>query len=246
MEKYYNSHEVLFKKFHYLGKKLSSDLMEVSKTLCAISLCSQHISVLYELGNSREMADVYQKMREHFKRWGKDVHNEAKINLKYLPQYFNYSSLENQAYKDMFIKRNKQLEKYVTKNNELLSKKEKFFKAGKPEKWELSEEEFKRAQDLLKDKVEAFKVMFPKDTGVVKDYEDTYLYLTSQWYKEIRKVNREDVDDLKFHLQEYACRMSELLTESHLTWADFDAAMQEEGADDSKETDETFRESVTM
>lgn len=40
--------------------------------------------------------------------------------------------------------------------------------------------------------------------------------------------------------------MSELLTESHLTWADFDAAMQEEGADDSKETDETFRESVTM
>jgi hypothetical protein len=28
MDKYNNCHEVLFNKFHYLGKKLSSDLME--------------------------------------------------------------------------------------------------------------------------------------------------------------------------------------------------------------------------
>ena len=60
MEKYYSGHEVLFKKLHYLGKKLSSDLMEVSKTLWAISLCSKHISVLYEMGNSKEMSDIYQ------------------------------------------------------------------------------------------------------------------------------------------------------------------------------------------
>lgn len=153
MEKYYSSHEVLFKKFHYLGKKLSSDLMEVSKTLYAISLCSQHISVLYEMGNSKPMADVYQRMREHFKTWGKEVQNEAKINLRYLPQYFNYSSLENQAYKDMFQKRNKVLEKYMKKSSELIAKKEKFFKAQRPEKWELSEDDLKRATDLLHDKV---------------------------------------------------------------------------------------------
>jgi hypothetical protein len=153
MEKYYSSHEVLYKKFHYLGKKLSSDLMEVSRTLYAISLCSQHISVLYELGNSKTMADTYQKMREHFKRWGKEVHNEAKINLRYLPQYFNYSSLESQAYKDMFQKRNKVLEKYMMKNNELIAKKEKFFKTGKSDKWELSADDLKRATDLLHDKV---------------------------------------------------------------------------------------------
>lgn len=96
-------------------------------------------------------------MREHFRKWGKDIHNEAKLNLKYLPQYFNYSSLENQAYKDMFNKRNKVLEKFVKKNNELLAKKEKLFKAGRADKWALSEENLQRSTDLLKDKIEAFK-----------------------------------------------------------------------------------------
>lgn len=231
MEKYSSSHEVLFKKFHYLGKKLSSDLMEVSKTLCAISLCSGHISVLYDLGNSKEMSETYKKMKEHFKKWGKDIHNSAKINLKYLPQYFNYSSLENQGYRDMFEKRNKILNKFILKNNELNARKEKLFKGGRPDKWELSAEDLARKEELLKDKVEALKVMCPEGTKQVNDYENTYLYLTTQWYKEIKKINREDVDDLKEHLQDYASRMSELLTEEHLTWADFDAALQENSVD---------------
>jgi hypothetical protein len=105
------------------------------------------------------MSDLYQQMREHFKKWGKEVHNEAKINLKYLPQYFNYSSLENQAYRDLFQKRNKLFDKYNLRNGEMLSKKEKLFKSGRTDKWEMSQEHLTNATDLLKDKVEAFKVM---------------------------------------------------------------------------------------
>lgn len=78
--------------------------------------------------------------------------------------------------------------------------------------------------------------MVPEETKVVNDYENTYLYLTSQCYNEIKKINREDVDDLKDHLQDYASRMSEALTESHLTWADFETAMQEESIEDSSAT----------
>lgn len=178
MEKYHTSHEVLFKKFYYLGKKLSSDLMEVSKTLTAISLCSQHISVLYEMGSSKEIARVYQDMSEHFKKWGKEAHTEAKINLQYLPQFFNYSSLENQAYKDMFAKRQYLLNKFVTKSNDLYAKKEKLFKTGKTDKWELSEEDQKRAKDLTVLKDEAFRVMLPAETKYAKDYEDSYMYMT--------------------------------------------------------------------
>lgn len=126
------------------------------------------------------MADIYQNMREHFKKWGKEVHNEAKINLKFLPQYFSYSSLENQAYKDMFEKRIKQLDKFVSKNNELYARKEKLFKSGRTDKWEISEEDLKRSSDLLKHKNEAFKVMLPQATKEVHDLEDTYLYMTSQ------------------------------------------------------------------
>lgn len=132
------------------------------------------------MGNSKEMSEIYQRMKEHFRKWGKDVHNEAKINLKYLPQYFNYSSLENQAYKDLFNKREKILNKFLLKNGELVSKKEKLFKGGRPDKWELSADDMKRSADLLKDKFEAFKAMLPEASKQVDDYENTYLYLTTQ------------------------------------------------------------------
>lgn len=198
-------------------------------------MCSHNISVLYDLGNSNEMAEVYIKMREHFKKWGKDMHNSAKLNLKYLPQYFNYCSLENKAYKDMFDQRNRTLEKYIKSNNDLNAKKEKLFKAGRPDKWELTEEDMKRSGELLKDKIEALKAMLPKETKEVDDYENTYLYLTSQCYNEVKKVNREDVDELKDHLQDYASRMSEALTEEHLTWADFETAIGELSNDESSE-----------
>lgn len=163
------------------------------------------------------------------------MHNSAKLNLKYLPQYFNYCSLENKAYKDMFDQRNRTLEKYIKSNNDLNAKKEKLFKAGRPDKWELTEEDMKRSGDLLKDKIEALKAMLPKETKEVDDYENTYLYLTSQCYNEVKKVNREDVDELKDHLQDYASRMSEALTEEHLTWADFETAIGELSNDESSE-----------
>jgi hypothetical protein len=180
MEKYYSSHEVLFKKFYYLGKKLSSDLMEVSKTLCAISLCSQHISVLYEIGSSKSIAQVYQDMSEHFKKWGKEVHNEAKVNLQHLPQFFNYSSLENLSYKDMFAKRQYLQNKFVTKSNDLYAKKEKLFKSGRTDRWELSEEDLKRASELSHLKEDAFEAMLPKESKIAYDYEQSYMYLTTR------------------------------------------------------------------
>jgi cobalamin biosynthesis protein CobD/CbiB len=83
--------------------------------------------------------------------------------------------------------------------------------------------------------------MLPSETKVVDDYETTYHYLTSQCYKEIKKINKEDVDDLRDHLQEYASRMSELITELHLTWADFETAMQDESEEGSTETKSTAK-----
>lgn len=109
------------------------------------------------MGDSTELSQIYQDMREHFKKVGKEVHKESKVTLRFLPQFFNYSSLENQAYKDMFSKRQKLLEKFVSKSNETLAKKEKLFKAAKPEKWELSSEDFKRKDDLLLVKETAFQ-----------------------------------------------------------------------------------------
>jgi hypothetical protein len=60
----------------------------------------------------------------------------------------------------------------------------------------------------------------------------------------VKKINREDVDDLKDHLQDYASRMSELLTEEHITWADLDAVMQDNSMDEgsSRDTTQTMSE----
>jgi len=234
-EKYLSSHEVLFKKFHYLGRKLSSDLMEVAKTLDALSSCSSNISTMYKIGNSKDMSKIYTLLNSHFKNWSKDMHSEAKINLRYLPQYYNYSSLEFKGYKDLFNKRNKIIDKYLTKKNDLDVKKDKLFKGGKPDKWELREEDMKKSLDLLNDKVEAFKVMIPGATKQVDDYEKTYIYLSMQCYKEIKKFNKNEVDGLLDHLQDYSSRMGETLTTNQLNWANFDQLLTENEGGDLKE-----------
>lgn len=154
--------------------------METSKTLQAMSLCAKHITVLYEMGNSKPIAQVYQDMSEHFKKWSKEMHTQAKTSLQYLPQFFNYSSLEHISYKDMYAKHQYLLNKYVTKSTDLNIKKEKLFKAGKPEKWEMTEENLKRTHDLVENKEEAFAAMLPKESKIVSDYEDSYMYLTTR------------------------------------------------------------------
>ncbi|CAI2359569.1 unnamed protein product [Moneuplotes crassus] len=234
-EKYVNSHECLFKKYHFLGRKLSSDLMEVAKTLDAISYCSKNLSTMYKMGNSSEMAEIYDNLSDHFKKWCKDMHHEAKINLRHIPQYFNYSSLEFEGYKDLLNKRNKIVEKFISKNNDLQVKKDKLFKAGKPEKWELSGEDMKRVTSLLNDKTEAFKVMLPEQTKQVDDYEKTYVFLSSQCYKEIRKFNKDEVDDLYEHFKEYTAKMGEILTTEQLDWASFDEKLHEREIGESEE-----------
>lgn len=234
-EKYVGCHEVLFKKFHFLGRKLSSDLMEVAKTLDALSTCSKNLSTMYRIGNSNDMGEIFDSMSTHFKKWCKDMHNEAKINLRHLPQYFNYNSLEYEGYRDLLQRRNKAVDKYLSKKGDLDVKKEKLFKAAKPEKWELKEEDMKRSLDLLTDKVEAFKVMLPDQTKQVLDYEKTYIYLSNQCYKETKKFNKAETEELYSHFKEYTTRMSEVLTTEQLDWASFDEKLHEKGGEDSNE-----------
>lgn len=180
MEKYNTCHEILFNKFYYLGKKLCSDLMEVSKTLNSFSHCAQQISVLYDLGNSKELSDVYTSLKDQFYTLGKEFSSEAKQTLKFLPQYFNYTAMESQAYNDLLKTRMQKLQKFVSKRDSLLAKKEKLFTTEKIDKWELSEENLQREKELMQNKEEAFKVMLPFETMEVKYLEDTYLYLSCQ------------------------------------------------------------------
>lgn len=127
---------------------------------------------MYEISNSKQISEIYQDVREHFKRWSKDTQNQARINLQYLPQFFNFTSLESQSYKDMYEKRLYLLNKYTLKANELNYKKDKLFKAGRPEKWELSSENLKRASELVHLKEAAFEVMLPNESSVVKSLEN--------------------------------------------------------------------------
>jgi len=113
--------------------------------------------------------------------------------------------------------------------------KDKLFKGGKPDKWELREEDMKKSLDLLNDKVEAFKVMIPGATKQVDDYEKTYIYLSMQCYKEIKKFNKNEVEGLLDHLQDYSSRMGETLTTNQLNWANFDQLLTENEGGDSKE-----------
>jgi hypothetical protein len=127
---------------------------------------------MYEMSNSKQISEIYQDVRDHFKKWAKDTQTQARINLTYLPQFFNYTSLEFQSVKDMHEKRQYLLGKYVLKLGDLNYKKEKLFKAGRPEKWELSAENLKKAHELVHLKEAAFEVMLPGETNTVKSIEN--------------------------------------------------------------------------
>lgn len=135
---------------------------------------------MYEIGSSKEMAEIYNSLSGHFKTWGKEMHQQAKVNLNYLPQYFNYTAIEHTTLKDLYNKKEKVLAKYLLKNGELEAKKEKLWKAGKADKWELSAEDMKRSSELLNSRLDAFNAMLPEATKQAKDYEKTYLLLTTK------------------------------------------------------------------
>ncbi|CAI2360426.1 unnamed protein product [Moneuplotes crassus] len=234
-EKYVNSHECLFKKFHFLGRKLSSDLMEVAKTLDALSFCSNNISTMYKIGNSDDMGDLYGNLSDHFKKWSKDMHNEAKINLKHIPQYFNYTSSEYEGYKNLFNNRNKFIERFLTKSNDLQVKKEKLFKSGKPEKWYLRDEDMKRSMDLLNDKTEALRVMLPDQTQEVMNYEIAYTYVSNQCYSEIKKFNSHEIKDLYSHFKEYTAKMNEVFEQEQKNLSYFIGTLHSKPSDHPEE-----------
>jgi hypothetical protein len=186
---------------------------------------------MYQIGSSKEMSGVYDTLSEHFKSWGKDMHQQAKVNLTYLPQYFNYTATEHQSLKDLYNKKDHILAKFLLKNGELEKKKESLWKTAKPEKWELSAEDMKRSAELLSNRLEAFNAMLPEATKQARDYESTFLLLTTQCYREVKKTNTEEVDDVKDHLQDYAARMSSIMTSQHIAWTHLEGIMQ--GIDES-------------
>jgi hypothetical protein len=186
---------------------------------------------MYQIGSSKEMSEVYDTLSGHFKSWGKDMHQQAKVNLTYLPQYFNYTAIEHQSLKDLYNKKDHILAKFLQKNGELEKKKDILWKMAKPEKWELSTKDLNRSADLLNSRLEALAVMLPVDTKQVRDYENTFLLLTTNCYREVKKTNSEEVEDVKDHLQDYAARMSSIMTSQHIAWAHLEGIMQ--GSDES-------------
>jgi len=74
-----------------------------------------------------------------------------------------------------------------TKAN-MLAKKEKLFKAKDVSKWEIKEEKFRQAQDLINDKAAAFAMMMPSETKKVEYLAEESSYFTNQCWKESRRV----------------------------------------------------------
>lgn len=72
-------------------------------------------------------------------------------------------------------------------------KREKAFRLKDISKWELKIEDLRRSKDLLDNKDEAYKAMFPKDQAELRMLKDNYHFFINHSYKEIRRTNRYDM-----------------------------------------------------
>ncbi len=100
------------------------------------------------------------------------ISNTEQANIIYLDmkEYFNYIRKEFTTYQDVQININLKLITKMESNksaftkaeSKLLQKKDEFFKTANFPKWELSNENFKIKNELIKDKDLAYSKMLPK------------------------------------------------------------------------------------
>lgn len=102
---------------------------------------------------------------------------------------------------------------YLKWESVLVKKKDKLFQAGNASKWELSEEDKKREEELKKDKEAAFKAMLPRETARLNHLKMNHLMLSTQCYNEVRRSNKYDMELTKQNYRTIGNRLDEILKE---------------------------------
>ena len=94
---YQSSFDVLYNKFHTLGKRLHKEMNQVSATIQSLSECCKHISTVYKLGHSHAFSDMYKDIEASLLNWSDSVKLESKSCQELFQNTYKYWTKESQS-----------------------------------------------------------------------------------------------------------------------------------------------------
>lgn len=194
--------------------KLNESFLNVSKILGNISNLTNQIQK-HQLSGSYfyEEYDMkyYSKMTEIFKQWS-DSYSKQINNFKNdIRNPITCIRKEYEAYVLMIDDYKSNKKTYLSMSESLLEKKEKLFKVGNIEKWDLETEDILNKESLLNNKQEAFSKMLRNETRKVNDMEIKVKYLNTQLVKEYNKLRKFISNLLKSTNEEMISKNKELI-----------------------------------
>ena len=219
---YMNVYETWCNKFNDNTKKLSTQMIEISKTLSELGEWSKYMSKMYKLWHNKQFAKLYTDIQNTFDRWSTAQNNQIKVVSHYLTSFFSIPTLHLTALKRLDSVKQSYQSQFEKANTNLEKKKEKAFTSKNSSSWDLSVDDIKRTKDLLEDKVAAFKAMFPRESLEVANLKNNYYFIANKWYHEIRRVNRYHMFNTAENFVKLSQKNKDLIGEYKEIWTDFE------------------------
>ena len=177
---YMNVYETCCDKFNDLTRKLATQMLESSKTLSELADCSKYMAKMYKLSDNLEFSKLYIDIQGMLEKWSLTQTNLTKIVSSNLASFYTLPTLHLSSLKRLDqVKQNYQ-SSYEKLTVNLQKKKEKAFSMKQTQTWQLSVEDLKRMKELLEDKDEAYKAMFPGETKEATYAKNNYFFVANK------------------------------------------------------------------
>lgn len=155
-------------------------MLESSKTLSELGDCSKYMAKMYKLSDNNEFSKLYTDIQNMFDKWAIAQNNLTKTISTNLTSFYALPTLHLNSLKRLDqVKQNFQ-SIYEKGAVALQKKKEKAFATRNIQTWQLQIEDLKRSKELLDDKEEAYKVMFPHETKEMLYAKHNYYFIANK------------------------------------------------------------------
>jgi hypothetical protein len=197
------------------------DLEQSSNTMISLAECYE---TLYKhaddfnkktpMGRNNKLNDVYFTLNNMMATWSEQTLGQIKMVENNFKHFYKYTAYENASFNELLKTRADWETDYNKKNKDLISKKEKYFAAGDPSKWEIPYEKFKEhtRDEFTKNKNLAFESMFPKETGAVKEVRDWFAYYNFSVYDELTRQIDEKIRQYATNFHGFASEQNETMS----------------------------------
>ena len=199
-------------------KQLFKEMKQVSNRMLEISEFYKNI---YELsvknGENNNLCKSYQSIQILMQNWGyTELHSALNIDLE-VREYFKYVKLEYNSIKDLYEKYDYYRNLYLNSKEKLINKKEKLFKEGNVDEWDLP-----KGEDIdLNDKNTVIRKMLPNENYKLHNTKLFLFYYATSVKFEFERLREIIGFQNKEKLKDFYNKNSKVIDELNKAWLIF-------------------------